>query len=877
MRSSSSPSHSAYEDSELASLTRRFVEASRRAEIVALVNSATTEDEVAGVAVSELSEAFDAEVVFLIATRPRHGEGMVIGSTGLSAQMSARLSADPLCAGALTAERAEVHSGEDLMGLGARHVALSPSSAADGRRLLIGVGRLYEEPFDAAEIALLEAVTTSVRHGLERAWLSADRERQAAREAALARSARSVTASLAGRDVLQTLVEEVARGLQADVVAVFEDDGEAGPRLVSRSSGRDEETHESLEMISTLAAQAATDGRVRVLQPRSPAPSAPPGGRSALRSAAAVPLRTQSAAGALSVGYRHDRWIEPEDLDLLAAFAELGSIAAENAARLAAAQRAAALDSLTGCLNHGAFQDRLREEIHRAERDGRSLGLILVDLNDFKAVNDNHGHLAGDALLNAVADALRRSVRSYDQVARYGGDEFAVILPNTDAQTARGVLDRARSAIARVESPFEAVASASAGLALWHPGMDADTLIGDADAAMFESKRSRRRDFQEEGAERLAPVPAATERDRHQVRRLNTAAGLAVRLGRLLEPQAIAEAAMIGLGSELGYTASVLVAREEDGSLRMVAMGSQQSPTSEPRPSAQPAPGRADAHTDPISATVRRCVAERRTVSVTGADAASVDSEVAVPIFVGGALWGALAVRPEPAMRLDDYDVQLLQGLADQLGAALRTARLYAELDETHLGTAAALAAALEAKDHYTADHARSIADLAVAVGAELGLSEDHLRDLRYGALFHDIGKIAIPDAILKKPGPLSESEFAAVREHPEVGERILAPVPFLSAVRRIVRHDHERWDGTGYPDRLSGEDIPLGARIVLVVDAYHAMRSDRPYRSALPDAEARRELLAHAGDQFDPRVVRALLAVLESRSIGSASHAGVD
>ena len=871
MRSLSSPSHSPYEDSELASLRRRFVEASRRAEIVALVNSATAEAEVADVAVSELAEAFDAEIVFVVATRPRHGESQVVGLTGVSARSCARLGAHPLITTALTAVRASIHAGEDVLGLGARQVALSPSTAADGRQLVIGVGRLYEEPFDAAEIALLEAVTTSVRHALERAWLTADRERQAAREAALARSARSVTASLAGAEVLQTLVDEVASGLQADIVAVFDPDREGVPRLVSQSGHGNLETPESLELISTLAAQAAVDGRVGVVQPRSPGPSAARGEQSPLRSAAAVPLRSKSGVRALAIGYRHDRWVEPEDLELLAAFAELGSIATDNAARLEAAQRAAALDSLTGCLNHGAFQDRLREEIHRAEREGRSLGLILVDLNDFKAVNDNHGHLAGDALLNAVADALRRSVRSYDQVARYGGDEFAVILPNTDAQTARGVLDRARGAIASVESPLDAVASASAGLALWHPGMDADTLIALADEAMFEAKRSRRRAAADGGEDR-AGAPTGAERDRHQVRRLNAAAGLAVRLGRLLDQRAIAEAAMIGLVSELGYAASVLAACDDDG-LRVVATAAQQAQTSTPRSPAQPTPGGRPG--DWVSPTVRRCVAERRTVGATGVDVGDPSSELAVPVFVAGALWGALGVTVGSSVALDDYDAQLLEGLADQLGAALRTARLYAELDETHLGTAAALAAALEAKDHYTADHARSIADLAVAVGSELGLSEDHLRDLRYGAIFHDIGKIAIPDAILNKPGPLSEPEFAVVREHAQVGERILAPVPFLSAVRQIVRHDHERWDGTGYPDRLSGEDIPLGARIVLVVYAYHAMRSDRPYRSALPESEARRELLTHAGDQFDPRVVRAFLAVLDSRSVQATPPGG--
>jgi len=141
------------------------------------------------------------------------------------------------------------------------------------------------------------------------------------------------------------------------------------------------------------------------------------------------------------------------------------------------------------------------------------------------------------------------------------------------------------------------------------------------------------------------------------------------------------------------------------------------------------------------------------------------------------------------------------------------------------------------------------------------------MRDLRYGAIFHDIDKIAIPDAILNKPGPLTSSERSVIERHPVLGEQIVSPVLFLSyGVRSIVRHDHERWDGSGYPDGLSGEEIPLGARIVLVVDAYHAMVSDRPYRKGMTRQEAQRELGEHAGTQFDRRVVGAFLRVLEAR-----------
>jgi diguanylate cyclase (GGDEF)-like protein len=188
-------------------------------------------------------------------------------------------------------------------------------------------------------------------------------------------------------------------------------------------------------------------------------------------------------------------------------------------------------------------------------------------------------------------------------------------------------------------------------------------------------------------------------------------------------------------------------------------------------------------------------------------------------------------------------------------------------LEEVHAATTAALAAALEARDGYTAEHARSVVTLAVAVGEELGLDPRMLRDVRLGATFHDIGKIAVPDAILHKPGRLTAEEFEIVKRHPATGERILAPVPFLTGVGRIVRHDHERWDGTGYPDGLRGEEIPIGSRIVFVVDAFDAMTSDRPYRAALSRDEARARLRAGAGTQFDPGVVAAFERVLDRRT----------
>jgi len=187
-------------------------------------------------------------------------------------------------------------------------------------------------------------------------------------------------------------------------------------------------------------------------------------------------------------------------------------------------------------------------------------------------------------------------------------------------------------------------------------------------------------------------------------------------------------------------------------------------------------------------------------------------------------------------------------------------AEAYARLDETYLETVTALAAAMEAKDHYTADHAASLVETVLAVGARLGLSKEALRELHYAAVLHDVGKIGVPGQILNKPGPLDDEEFAVMAEHTVIGERIVARVEHLRPVARIVRSAHERWDGKGYPDGLAGDAIPLASRILLVCDAYDAMTSDRPYREALAADAAREELRRCAGSQFDPAVVDAFL-----------------
>jgi diguanylate cyclase (GGDEF)-like protein len=178
----------------------------------------------------------------------------------------------------------------------------------------------------------------------------------------------------------------------------------------------------------------------------------------------------------------------------------------------------------------------------------------------------------------------------------------------------------------------------------------------------------------------------------------------------------------------------------------------------------------------------------------------------------------------------------------------------------------AALASALQERDRYTGDHSESVVDLTAKVGEALALGAEEISRVRTAALLHDIGKVGVPDEILHKPGPLSDREWEIMRQHPAIGERILRAIPGLGDVARIVRHEHERWDGKGYPDELAGVAIPVGSRIILACDAYHAMTSDRPYRQAMPHDEALAELSSNAGIQFDPDVVQALVGYLFGR-----------
>jgi len=238
---------------------------------------------------------------------------------------------------------------------------------------------------------------------------------------------------------------------------------------------------------------------------------------------------------------------------------------------------------------------------------------------------------------------------------------------------------------------------------------------------------------------------------------------------------------------------------------------------------------------------------------------------VYVPIVSMDKVVGVLTIAG-PRKLSDLRDRTLLKRMGGALGLLLDNVRLYSHEYQAILHI---LTSALDERDGVTEGHSRRVADLSLIVARELGIDGDALLDIERAGILHDIGKLAVRDAILSKPGPLTPDEWVEMRRHPDVGYQMLRDVPFLGRASEIVRAHHERFDGDGYPINLKGAGIPLGARIFAVVDAYDAMTSDRPYRLALSHTEALDEIRHQAGTQFDPVVVAPFFAAVRKGLIG--------
>jgi hypothetical protein len=269
-----------------------------------------------------------------------------------------------------------------------------------------------------------------------------------------------------------------------------------------------------------------------------------------------------------------------------------------------------------------------------------------------------------------------------------------------------------------------------------------------------------------------------------------------------------------------------------------------------------------------LDGLVRDARSDHRVAGLVATRRADIGSYVGVPITLpDGEVYGTfccLSHQPNPT--LEEKELGFMRVLGRLIGAQLQRDELERadRRRELQQGTIGALLTALEARDGYTGEHSEAVVELAMAVAGEAGVPGEAMDDVEAAALLHDLGKIGVSDAVLNKPGKLSAEEWVQMRLHPEIGSRIVASMDNLAHLAPVIRAEHERWDGMGYPDGLTGDEIPLISRVVFVCDAFHAMTSDRPYRQAMLVEDAVAELSAAAGTQFCPGTVAALLRVLD-------------
>ncbi len=381
---------------------------------------------------------------------------------------------------------------------------------------------------------------------------------------------------------------------------------------------------------------------------------------------------------------------------------------------------AATTDKLTQIANRQTVLAELFDEVERANRYERPLSVAFVDIDHFKSVNDTYGHHAGDIVLRHVAQLLRTNIRTTDRVGRYGGEEFILVLTETDVQEAASLAEKLRMLLMRERIDIEAGVPVTVTISIGIAGgigkqVRFDTIVRDADAAMFSAKN---------------------------------------------------------LGRNQTY---VFAEPDEDSRI--------------PRA--------------PISAEGRESAVE------IGRAARAAAEELLHSV-----------VRPLP---------------------------------------------------HYRGKPSELIAEVATTMARHLDLPQAEIDRIRVASLLHDVGKVAIPSQILDKPAPLTNAEWQSVVQHPRVGQLILEQAGSLRDAVPIILHHHERYSGHGYPYGLRGQDIPLGARIVAVADAYDAMMHDRPYKKAMGHARAIAELRRHAGMQFDPELVELFCDLFASGVAGFA------
>jgi diguanylate cyclase (GGDEF)-like protein/putative nucleotidyltransferase with HDIG domain len=624
----------------------------------------------------------------------------------------------------------------------------------------IGAMAVYsdqEHVFDEGHLELLRVLASEASIAIENARLFQEERTKARHLSLLNTISRNAIATLNPDEMLTKITEQLEAGLTYDHIGIGVLDYSTREIVVQAEAGkRRGALGQRIPLGASLIGHVARTGQLAAHKANLPGDAGLKPLLPETIAAIALPVfYAEQLHGVLYIESSEIADFSEEEVLLLRTLADLIAGALHNALSFQKAQEQAITDGLTGVKTHRFFMEALSAEWKRSTRAGRSFALVLMDLDRFKFVNDFYGHLEGDLVLQRVGHILETNCRRSDVVARYGGDEFVILMPETNMEHARQLASKLRGWVAADPLLREKNISASFGIACYPlHGSSPQELIQVADASMYLSK--------------------------HQ-------GGNAVSTADHFDPNEARKWKRDVLEAYLGVTLK-----------RLFATGPEAF--------------------EEIYARLKQFTESLATTETTNGE------------------------TPKPAALQQEGPQALPQAVLD---------------------TVTSLAFAIDAKDHYTQGHSQKVSAYAAMIAQALDLNDVVVEEIRLGGVLHDIGKVAIPENILNKNGPLNPEEWDTMKSHVTFGAKILDPLAPLARIREMVLHHHEFYDGSGYPHALSGENIPLGARIIAVADAYDTITSDRTYKKARVATEALAELERCANAQFDGNIVKVFVHMM--------------